>query len=80
MMLAALLLIPTVAVMPFKDLSGGRGQVGEAIRETVTSDLKGVDGLKVVERGDIDKIIAEQNLQGKKNDLGMGESIRVGTL
>jgi TolB-like protein len=79
-MIALLLLIPTVAVMPFKDLSGGRGQVGEAIRETVTSDLKGVDGLKVVERGDIDKIILEQNLQSKKNDLGMGESIRVGTL
>lgn len=79
-MMAVLLLIPTVAVMPFKDLSGGRGQVGEAIRETVTSDLKGVDGLKVVERGDIDKIILEQNLQAKKNDLGMGESIRVGTL
>ena len=74
-----LLLVTTVAVMPFKDLSGGRGQVGEAIRETVTSDLKDA-GLKVVERGNIDKVIAEQNLQGKKNDLGMAESIRVGTL
>ncbi|MCU1281864.1 MAG: putative adenylate cyclase, partial [bacterium] len=31
-------------------------------------------------RGNIDKVIAEQNLQGKKNDLGMAESIRVGTL
>ncbi|MGZ3407172.1 MAG: hypothetical protein ACXVAN_12055, partial [Polyangia bacterium] len=73
------MLVTTVAVMPFKDLSGGKGQVGEAIRETVTSDLKDV-GLKVVERGNIDKVIAEQNLQGKKNDLGMAESIRVGTL
>jgi TolB-like protein len=79
-MIAALLLIPTVAVMPFKDLSGGKGQVGEAIRETVTSDLKELGGLKVVERGNIDKVIAEQNLQAKKNDLGMAESIRVGTL
>jgi TolB-like protein len=78
--IAALILIPTVAVMPFKDLSGGKGSVGEAIRETVTSDLKDVGGLKVVERGNIDKIIAEQNLQAKKNDLGMAESIRVGTL
>jgi TolB-like protein len=78
--IAALLLIPTVAVMPFKDLSGGKGSVGEAIRETVTSDLKEVSGLKVVERGNIDKIISEQNLQAKKNDLGMAESIRVGTL
>jgi TolB-like protein len=74
-----LMLVTTVAVMPFKDLSGGKGNVGEAIRETVTSDLKDV-GLKVVERGNIDKVIAEQNLQAKKNDLGMAESIRVGTL
>ncbi len=74
-----LFLVTTVAVMPFKDLSGGKGQVGEAIRETVTSDLKDA-GLKVVERGNIDKVIAEQNLQAKKNDLGMAESIRVGTL
>ena len=78
-MIATLMLVTTVAVMPFKDLSGGKGQVGEAIRETVTSDLKDV-GLKVVERGNIDKIVAEQNLQAKKNDLGMAESIRVGTL
>ncbi|HEX8950718.1 MAG TPA: hypothetical protein VF945_02680 [Polyangia bacterium] len=78
-MIGTLMLVTTVAVMPFKDLSGGKGQVGEAIRETVTSDLKDV-GLKVVERGNIDKIIAEQNLQAHKNDLGMAESIRVGTL
>ncbi|MDB4968535.1 MAG: putative adenylate cyclase [Myxococcales bacterium] len=79
MIATTVLLVTTVAVMPFKDLSGGKGQVGEAIRETVTSDLKDV-GLKVVERGNIDKVIAEQNLQSKKNDLGMAESIRVGTL
>ncbi len=79
MMAATLFLATTIAVMPFKDLSGGKGQVGEAIRETVTSDLKDA-GLKVVERGNIDKVIAEQNLQAKKNDLGMAESIRVGTL
>ena len=78
-MIGTLMLVTTVAVMPFKDLSGGKGQVGEAIRETVTSDLKDT-GLKVVERGNIDKVIAEQNLQAKKNDLGMAESIRVGTL
>lgn len=79
-MIALLILVPTVAVMPFKDLSGGKGQVGEAIRETVTSDLREMSGMKVVERGNIDKVIAEQNLQAKKNDLGMAESIRVGTL
>lgn len=79
-MIATLLLVPVVAVMPFRDLSGGKGLVGEAIRETVTADLKDTAGLKVVERGNIDKVIAEQNLQAKKNDLGMAESIRVGTL
>src|SRR4029079_7088317 len=78
-MIVTLMLVTTVAVMPFKDLSGGKGNAGEAIRETVTSDLKDA-GLKVVERGNIDKVIAEQNLQAKKNDLGMAESIRVGTL
>ena len=30
--------VPTVAVLPFRDLSGGKASVGEAIRETVTSD------------------------------------------
>ena len=38
---------PAVAVMPFSDLSGGKGKVGEAIRETVTTDLKDVAGLAV---------------------------------
>jgi TolB-like protein len=79
-MMTTVFLVTTIAVMPFKDLSGGKGQVGEAIRETVTADLKDLGGLKVVERGNIDKVIAEQNLQAKKNDLGMAESIRVGTL
>ena len=79
-MFATLLLIPTVAVMPFKDLSGGRGQVGEAIRETVTVDLKDVPGLKVIERALIDQVIAEQNLQAKKTELDTIATVRVGTL
>jgi TolB-like protein len=79
-MLAALLLIPTVAVMPFKDLSGGKGQVGEAIRETVTADLKEVAGLRVIERSSIDQVIAEQNLQAKKTELDTIATVRVGTL
>src|SRR3954454_3235900 len=79
MILGTIFLATTIAVMPFKDLSGGKGQVGEAIRETGTSDLKDAR-LKVVERGNIDKVTSEQNLQAKKNDLGMAESIRVGTL
>jgi TolB-like protein len=79
-MLWVLALVPTVAVMPFRDLSGGRGEVGEAIRETVTADLKDVPGLKVIERAQIDQIILQQNLQTKRNDLDPLASVRVGTL
>jgi TolB-like protein len=71
---------PTVAVMPFKDLSGGKGNVGEAIRETVTSDLKDVSGLRVIERGRIDQILAEQNLQANKADLDATSTVKVGKL
>jgi TolB-like protein len=79
--LALLLLVPTVAVMPFKDLSAtGKSRVGEAIRETVTTDLKDVTGLKVIERSSIDQVIAEQNLQAKKTDLDTIATVRVGTL
>src|SRR3954469_25675163 len=79
-MLALLLLVPTVAVMPFKDLSRAGGFVGEAIRETVTADLKEIPGLRVVERQSIDQVIAEQNLQTKKAELDTIASVRVGTL
>jgi TolB-like protein len=73
---------PSVAVMPFKDLSGGkgRGSVGEAIRETVTSDLKDVPGLKVIERGNIDKVLAELSLQANKSDLDATSTVKVGKL
>ena len=79
-MLALLVLVPTVAVMPFKDLSRSGGFVGEAIRETVTADFKEIPGLRVVERESIDQVIAEQNLQTKKADLDTIASVRVGTL
>jgi TolB-like protein len=71
---------PAVAVMPFRDLSGGKGAVGEAIRETVTTDLKDVPGLTVVERGAIDKILAEHNLQSTKTELDPLSTVRVGKL
>ena len=71
---------PVVAVMPFRDLSGARANVGEAIRETLTVDLKDVGGVRVVERGAIDKVIAEQNLEDKKRDLPPIGAVRVGTL
>src|SRR6185503_604648 len=72
--------VPTVAVMPFKDLSGGRGAVGEAIRETVTSDLESVPGLKVVERSNLDRVLAEQNLQSARSDLDPLSTVKVGRL
>src|SRR4051812_5318062 len=71
---------PSVAVMPFKDLSGSPGALGEAIRETVTTDLKAVPGLRVIERANIDRVIAEQNLTGQRNDLSPISTVRVGTL
>jgi TolB-like protein len=71
---------PAVAVMPFKDLSGKKASIGEAIRETVTTDLKDISGLRVIERGNIDKILAEQNLQAKRDDLDATSTVKVGKL
>ncbi len=71
---------PTVAVLPFKDLSGSRGAVGEAIRETVTSDLKEVPGLRVIERAALDAVLAEQNLQKQKSDLDPLSTVKIGKL
>jgi TolB-like protein len=80
MMLAVLLLAPTVAVMPFSDLSSSSGTIGEAIRETVTTDLKDVGGLRVIERARIDQVLAEQKLQESRADLDAASSARVGKL
>lgn len=73
---------PIVAVMPFRDLSGGAGKspVGEAIRETVTADLKEISDLKVVERSAIDKVLSEQNLQANRSDLDASSTVKVGKL
>jgi len=70
---------PVVAVMPFRDLAATRAPVGEAIRETLTVDLK-ESGVRVVERGAIDRALAEQNLEDKKRDLPAVGAVRVGTL
>ncbi len=72
--------VPTVAVMPFKDLSGEKGSIGEAIRETVTSDLRDVPGLRVIERANLDQILDEQNLGAKKADLDPTSTARIGKL
>jgi hypothetical protein len=50
--------------MPFRDLTGkAKPHIGEAIREVVASDLKSLSGVRIVERGSLDKIIKEMRLQ-----------------
>jgi TolB-like protein len=70
---------PTVAVLPFRDLSGGKASVGEAIRETVTSDLKTLGGVRVVERAQLDRVLGEQHLQGAA-EVDVATAARVGKL
>jgi len=70
--------VPTVAVLPFRDLSGGKASVGEAIRETVTSDLKTLGGVRVVERAQLDRVLGEQHLQA--TDVDAATAARVGKL
>ena len=67
-----------VAVMPFRDLTGAKGAVGDAIRESVTTDLRGVKGVRVVERGEIDRVLAEQKLQGAEIDQDPVATLRIG--
>lgn len=55
----------TVAVMPFQDLSGASSAVGEAIRESVTANLRGLPGVRVVERSEINRVLEEQALTAK---------------
>src|SRR6185437_10473279 len=70
---------PTVAVLPFRDLSGGKASVGEAIRETVTSDLKTLGGVRVVERAELDRVLGEQHLQ-RASEVDAATAARVGKL
>jgi TolB-like protein len=70
---------PTVAVMPFADLSGRGRNVGEAIRETLTTDLRAVPGLRVVERARLDAVLGEQSLQGRA-ELDVPRAVAVGKL
>lgn len=70
---------PTVAVMPFVDLSGRASSVGEAIRETVTSDLRAVPGLRVVERARLDEVLGEQARQARA-ELDVPRAVAVGRL
>lgn len=76
---AAAVTAQTVAVMPFRDLSGAKASIGEAIRETVTSDLREISGMKVIERGNLDRVLQEQKLQGT-SDFDTATSAKVGKL
>lgn len=71
--------VPTVAVLPFRDLSGQKASVGEAIRETVTSDLKTLGGVRVVERAELDRVLGEQHLQAA-GEVDTATAARVGKL
>jgi TolB-like protein len=70
---------PTVAVLAFRDLSGSRGNVGEAIRETVTADLKALGGVRVVERGELDRVLNEQHLT-EHGEVDPATAARLGKL
>ena len=70
---------PTVAVLPFRDFSGAKASVGEAIRETVTSDLKTLGGVRVVERAEAHRVLGEQHLQGSA-EVDTATAARVGKL
>lgn len=69
-----------VAVMPFRDLSGGSRFVGEAIRETVTTDLKQLGSLRVVERGNLDKVLGEQNVQLQAQEPDTATLVKIGKI
>jgi TolB-like protein len=69
-----------VAVMPFKDLSGEKASIGAAISETVTSDLRAVPSVKVVERANVERVLGELDLQGRKSDLDQAAALKVGKL
>ncbi len=70
---------PTVAVLPFADLSGRGRAVGEAIRETVTTDLRAVPGLRVVERARLEAVLGEQSLQAR-GEVDLPRAVAVGRL
>ena len=70
---------PTVAVLPFVDLSAHGRSVGEAIRETVTTDLRAISGLRVVERARLDAVVGEQALQAR-TEVDVPRAVAVGKL
>jgi TolB-like protein len=70
---------PTIAVMPFRDLTGkGKPHIGEAIREVVASDLKSLSGVRIVERGSLDKIIKEMRVQASLKEVEDDTAAKLG--
>ena len=71
---------PTIAVMPFRDLTGkGKSHIGEAIREVVASDLKSLSGVRIVERGSLDKVLKEMRLQSNLKEVEDDTAAKLGT-
>lgn len=70
---------PTIAVMPFRDLTGkGKAHIGEAIREVVASDLKSLSGVRIVERGSLDKVLKEMRLQSNLKEVEDDTAAKLG--
>lgn len=69
----------TVAVLPFADLSGEGRAAGEAIRETVTSDLRSVPNIHVVERARLAEVLGEQRLQTRP-DIDVESAVAMGRI
>jgi len=74
-----------VAVLPFHDLTAGKGgAAGEALRETVTADLRNAGGgLRVVERDAIENVVRELDLRAKPgavSDPDPASTIKLGRL
>lgn len=70
---------PTIAVMPFRDLTGkGKPHIGEAIREVVASDLKSLSGVRIVERGNLDKVLKEMRVQTQLKEIEDDTAAKLG--
>jgi TolB-like protein len=73
-----------VAVLPFHDLTAGKGgPAGEALRETVTADLRSTGAVRVVEREALETAVRELDLRSKPgalSDPDPASTLRLGRL
>ncbi len=79
MILAALLLAPVVAVLPFKELASERPSAGvsEAIRALLEGELAAVPGLSSVGRAAVDGALAAKKLEKRRTELDGPEAARL---